>query len=136
MNESKPLFEHDCDRCIFLGSHTIEETQADLYWHDKDPTVIARYSSEPSDYSSGICFAFGEHSPFLKEAYIRAKEKNLVRPEIDLFYRLDQQVRGGFFENGGTIIRKCPEISDAFFDTKDLCEEIQSLLCKLIYEEK
>lgn len=60
-NPNAPLFTHDCDRCTFLGTATDPEggCEADLY-HCLDiigPTVIARWSNEGSDYSSGMVFA-------------------------------------------------------------------------------
>lgn len=65
---TKPLYEHDCDKCMFLGhwkaelqlemrdgKQRLKETPVcDLYvCVSPNPTLIARYSSEPSDYSSG-----------------------------------------------------------------------------------
>jgi hypothetical protein len=50
-----PKYEHDCTSCIFLG----HREGLDIYYHEKDilgPTLIARRSSEPSDYSSGASF--------------------------------------------------------------------------------
>jgi hypothetical protein len=60
-NPSAPLFTHDCDRCTFLGTETDPEggCLADLY-HCLDiigPTVIARWSNEGRDYTSGMVFA-------------------------------------------------------------------------------
>lgn len=59
----KPLFTHDCDDCIYLG-HTIYTDTArramryDLYYCVKGngsiPTVLARWSSKPSEYLSGM----------------------------------------------------------------------------------
>lgn len=54
---STPKFKHDCDRCNFLGRH--EETDSDLYYcrqYHKVPTLVARYSDDPVDYSSGLSF--------------------------------------------------------------------------------
>lgn len=50
-----PQFQHDCDKCTFLGRHG----DNDLYFCGQEgftsnPTVIARYSSEPSHYQSGL----------------------------------------------------------------------------------
>lgn len=69
-----PLFQHDCERCTFLGSYQ----EQDLYHclqSNLGPTVIARRSSEGSDYSSG--FIFVQRDPALREAWMRAKEKGL-----------------------------------------------------------
>jgi len=54
---STPVHAHDCPKCTHLGS-----TKTVDYYHCKQgdskfsATLIARYSSEPSDYSSGMGF--------------------------------------------------------------------------------
>ena len=51
-----PLYKHDCDNCKFLATLN----NKDLYVcarQKKIDTVIARYSSEPGDYISGLEFA-------------------------------------------------------------------------------
>lgn len=70
----KPLYEHDSDCCTFLGIFK----NADLYYCKQmnNPTVIARFSSDPSDYSSGLCFA--DRSPFLGEAKRLALQQELL----------------------------------------------------------
>lgn len=55
-------FQHDCDTCIPLGM----TAEADLYFCPNEPTLVARFSDEGSDYSSGICFA--DRNPHLAEA--------------------------------------------------------------------
>lgn len=71
-------FDHDCDRCVFLA-HGLEH---DLYFCPIDvvrSTVIARSSSEPSDYQSGIPVARGlPDSEPLGLAYRLAQEKGLL----------------------------------------------------------
>ncbi len=63
-------YAHDCDRCKPLGVFG----GADLYYCDQGelvmPTLIARNSSEPSDYQSGLAFA--ATNPALQEAKARA----------------------------------------------------------------
>ena len=69
----KPLYEHDCTNCIHLGVHD----KADLYFclqGGNMPTVIARYSNEGSDYTSGMLFP----RPELIRAKELAKEKGLM----------------------------------------------------------
>lgn len=53
-----PRFDHDCSSCVFLGHHTIDDVSIDLYvcppvgpchWTG---SALARYSSDPPDYSS------------------------------------------------------------------------------------
>jgi hypothetical protein len=93
----KPLFEHeDCPHCIFLGSCRILEHKsiidADLYIHKAEYpylTVIARYSSEPSDYSSGAIFSFHDDSQGLKEARLRALARDIITNEEILRYHPD-----------------------------------------------
>jgi len=105
----KPHFEHDCNECEYLGSTTFPaphydrdndkswtvQTQADLYCcGERDilgPTVIARFSSEGSDYSScpaSILRAsylkmseFSTSSPALIAAYYFACAKGLLQNE-------------------------------------------------------
>ena len=57
MHGIKPIHKHDCPKCTHLGSSDTVD-----YYHCKQDhrkfsgTLIARYSSEPSDYSSGMGF--------------------------------------------------------------------------------
>lgn len=79
---SKPLYEHDCPKCTFLGTfYSIEhEAVCDLYHCPQGgfATVIARYSSDLPDYSSGMEFGrLGIHSD-LTEAHERAKRRGLI----------------------------------------------------------
>jgi hypothetical protein len=74
----KSLYHHDCDRCTFLGVFE----QCDLYHCHQGglgPTVIARYSSQPSDYASGLHGA--DHHPLLSEALRRARTRRLIACE-------------------------------------------------------
>jgi len=52
----KPAYIHDCDKCIYLGSYVDDKEVAwDLYCcGNGSPTIIARYSNEPTHYVSGI----------------------------------------------------------------------------------
>jgi hypothetical protein len=48
-----PRFKHDCKNCTFLG----EWQEYDLYHCLQglnDPTLVARYSDEPSNYRAGL----------------------------------------------------------------------------------
>jgi len=50
----KPIYEHYCDNCVFLGTYN----NKDLYYCPVGrTTVIARNSSDPGDYQSGMVFA-------------------------------------------------------------------------------
>lgn len=81
----KPQYEHDCTSCTFLGSHR----DHDLYACESGcpgyawPTVIARHSSEISDYMSGLTIAediekrgYTDHPMVV--ALHRARERKLV----------------------------------------------------------
>lgn len=79
-----PLFQHDCDDCISLGEHKIGEVEADLYFCTQGGimnTVIARYSDDGPDYSSGLEFM---HNPFLREAEKRALEQGHLKSVADM----------------------------------------------------
>ena len=88
MSSDKPLFEHDCEGCIFLGSYQCKRFgPVDLYFCGKksgnNNTVIARYSSEGPDYGSGMIFALLEKQPY-KEALDRAVARGLTTIEHEL----------------------------------------------------
>ncbi len=72
----KPRFAHDCENCVFLGSHG----QHDLYFcrGGVHPTVIARFGNDGPDYMSGLAVA--HLIPELAEAERRARLENLLPP--------------------------------------------------------
>ncbi len=92
MSDEKPFFDHDCDRCVFLGRVTKERPESfhhdilalkwqlfDLYFCKQEvggPTVIARYGNKGPDYLSGLVAA--EHEPLLVVAKMYAQEKGLL----------------------------------------------------------
>ncbi len=59
---TKPQYKHDCKSCVFLGNLLAGGKAADLYFCPQHgmPTVIARYSNELGDYSSGLTFGHPE----------------------------------------------------------------------------
>jgi hypothetical protein len=67
----KPRYEHDCTHCVFVGRYK----EYDLYVHpsEKYNTVVARYSSEGGEYSSGI----NSRQPELVEAQRRGYARGL-----------------------------------------------------------
>ena len=92
----KPTHQHDCKRCVFVGTLDIEATGEDGALTNRvgdvyvcpsdrhDPTILLRYSDDPPDYSSFELFPDArDHlenrstSP-LSRAYKFAKEKGLV----------------------------------------------------------
>ena len=96
----KPVHQHDCDACIFLGLMSNKEQEAqgrqvDLYLHPPtnedfyDCTFIARYSSEGGDYSSGNEFCWS--NPYLNQALRMAYEKGMLKGELLAGLRHEQQ---------------------------------------------
>lgn len=99
-NAGKPKFNHDCDRCIFLGRFCEEGYDDDLYFCAQGgslPTLIARHSSDGPDYTSGWNFGqmaaekklvryWGEEksriyiNPPMRAAFVRAVEAKLAKP--------------------------------------------------------
>lgn len=83
---SKPNFNHDCKCCVSLGDIVAGGKTADLYFcrgAGPSPTVIARYSDEPSDYASGMAFTNVENgSAELIVARIRAEARGLCGKSV------------------------------------------------------
>ena len=73
----EPRHKHICLKCVFLGQH--EESQADLYFCPTEPTLVARYSSNDWDYSSGLFVENILHNPAIGEAFRLAVEKKLLK---------------------------------------------------------
>ena len=78
-----PKYSHDCDSCVFLGMHSWEDNVYDLYTCKQGrhwPTVIARASSDPRDYQSGIALAksMEDKTHPLVIALEKAKERGLL----------------------------------------------------------
>lgn len=91
MSDEKPLFDHDCTKCVFLGRCAQERPEEehkgiaalrfvgwDLYFCPQHglPTVIARFGHQGPDYVSGL--AAGDAIPVLGEARRRAQRKGLI----------------------------------------------------------
>ena len=69
-----PLYDHDCPDCAFLGTFD----NKDLYFCPRGlTTIIARNSSEGSDYQSGLVFA--KNDLHLGVAEFIAKRKGLIK---------------------------------------------------------
>ena len=75
----KPIYEHDCDNCKFLGNYKSPESgdnqTYDLYFCPGEDTVIARYGNNGWEYASGLRFARPDGTPSLLEAKRRSIEK-------------------------------------------------------------
>lgn len=74
-----PRFEHGCPLCTYLGFAEHEGRGFDLYYCSQGhelPTLIARASDNPHDYTSGMALAAVD--PVLREALERAKRRGLV----------------------------------------------------------
>ena len=75
---SEPRHKHDCDQCDYLGQYE----GADLYFCGKSlPTVIARYSDEPSDYTSGLEIAKTGLNSALWAAYQEALKRGFIKED-------------------------------------------------------
>ncbi|MBC8739742.1 hypothetical protein F6X40_23805 [Paraburkholderia sp. UCT31] len=80
-----PQFQHDCNACAFLGRYVNEEGRScDLYYHGGhfQKTVIARFSSEGPNYSSGLDgFSYGRID-HLSTARLRAQTLGLHQYDV------------------------------------------------------
>jgi hypothetical protein len=75
----QPKYDHDCDRCQFLGTFDGH----DLYYcPGGGPTIIARYSSDGPDYSSGM--TFGEKPLTHEFACIHLRVAYLIAKDLGL----------------------------------------------------
>lgn len=75
-----PRYEHDCERCIYLGTHR----EFDLYICPLGrQTVIARSSDKPGDYQSGMVFAEQALSYPLSKALAFSKQRGLYRSHVE-----------------------------------------------------
>lgn len=74
--EDVPRYLHDCSDCEYLG-RTSAVQPAELYWchAPEEGNVLARFSSDPSDYHSGLSAA--QTDPNLAQAVVRAIHKGL-----------------------------------------------------------
>ncbi len=78
-----PQFEDDSPCCTFLGRTVSDGEPYDLYVCVGSNTVIARWASEPSAYTSGLVFV--SDVPHLGEAYNRAIDRGLLQgTKVDL----------------------------------------------------
>lgn len=78
--DDAPKFKHDCDKCEFLGTFEGHDLYVCLSKTRAMSSIIARRSSEGSDYMSSI----PEHASrsswsVMREAYARAQAKH---PEL------------------------------------------------------
>ena len=75
MADMKPLYEHDCAGCRYLGTSLEDGVRYDLYYcggHECGPgnTVVCRYGNDGPEYKSGMAFADNG-----KEPYAEAKRR-------------------------------------------------------------
>lgn len=97
-NKTKPFHEHDCDRCIYLGSSEEmvgeELEKFDYYFcHDTNDhpclaTLIARFGRF-GDYSSGLDFTMSSIS--LNKALRLAVEKNILPEDVKEYIKKRQE---------------------------------------------
>lgn len=74
----KPVYEHDCEACKWLGPFEFEGQHYELYYHDEPKTVIARFGPD-GDYVSGLSFI--DVDPVITEAAIRAVSEGHLKYE-------------------------------------------------------
>lgn len=125
----KPVFEHDCERCVFLGTvqrpakygpgrreHGPDDPEAtapfDLYFCPGEPTIIARWSSDGPDYMSGICFGVsalveGREGYPLRDAFERARERGLDMGEQGNLSKVSYCREHGVYVPPGTQCWDC-----------------------------
>jgi hypothetical protein len=83
--EQVPSYLHDCSDCEYLGStlrgtgYAGEVERVELYWchGPEEGNALARFSSEPAHYVSGLNAA--QHDPNLALAVVRAIHQGLVK---------------------------------------------------------
>jgi len=80
----KPMHEHECVDCVYLGSYAPAAEDIiiyDLYFHPSHmhSTVIARYGKD-GDYLATLVEHAGQRDPIspIGQAYQRAKAKGLI----------------------------------------------------------
>lgn len=76
---NQPLYEHDCDRCIYLGQFEDAGIKYDLYFCKQNgfkDTVVGRFGDNGWEYASGLEIA--NIAAELAEAKRRAIELNLL----------------------------------------------------------
>lgn len=84
LDSGKPQWKHDCTNCRFLGLTIGGGHLADLYVcegsdpGDRDPTILARFSDEGSDYLS--CPLEGAHPGGHSELWAAASIYRGVKP--------------------------------------------------------
>ena len=123
-------FDHDCESCTFLG----QWKEYDLYFCTQGgsmPTVIARFSSEGQDYTSGI------HSmnPCLIVAQARATRMGLIadRP----VYANLEEARVASMEHESDFWRsQCAEKSNEIVRLKDENQKLRNLSDEYEFESR
>jgi len=75
VEKTTPVFLHDSNCDVFLGTEEVDGAVYDLYACCFQPTYIARYGSEGTEYISGKEFV--GKSPAITRVYELAKERGL-----------------------------------------------------------
>jgi len=85
--EEKPLYEHDCETCVYLGRSRLKDSEipVDLYIHVRglqETDLLVRYSSQGPDYISNslgtfLRFPTGIYQEVYLEILKRAIERNV-----------------------------------------------------------
>ena len=64
---SHPIYDHNCQSCLFLGAKRVEKTLYDFYFCPKDKSNIVRFGNDSSNYISLPAFlvtTFGHMEPY------------------------------------------------------------------------
>lgn len=119
--QEPPRFKHDCARCTYLGRYAGtyfgKYEEGDLYHCTQHtfPTVIARFSDRPQDYSSGMLLA--RDDPRLGEALKRARERGLVAAEPTVHWLANR-----FCQSSACGVARGPDVKITMHVRETNCE--------------
>ena len=81
-----PKFVHDCEQCVYLGSHTLygygRHTGYDFYYCQRVGSLIARFGDESPDYVSRRAEHLNGNYPELMYAGLLALKKGLISADV------------------------------------------------------
>jgi hypothetical protein len=80
-----PRYQHDCERCVYLGTIVLDDGENDLYFCPPEPgrpgartSLVARYGDDGPEYAS-MPPEYGDASPRLAFALRLARARGLVK---------------------------------------------------------
>ena len=68
-----PRYEHDCSKCIFIGTYKNADQYLHMYENYHLMSLISRYSSDGPDYSSGNFYFSNEYTNALLKVVVENK---------------------------------------------------------------